>query len=84
MKLMSFKFGVMGLRSLHRIALELKRANDNYEITHAPELRAYHAAKTVDRKAGHVYYQSDEALYKDELEAKVREAVKRGEIEVDA
>jgi hypothetical protein len=72
-KLRDLKAAAMGLRSLHRIALELKRSNDNYETLHATELERARRKPTEEK--ARFFYQSDRKLYEAEQLEKEQSAV---------
>lgn len=84
MKLTDFKAAFLGLRALHRIYLQLKRWNDNYELLHEYELAQARTARAdraaVAKQKAKFYYQSDQAVYEEELKDKIRRLAESGEL----
>jgi len=78
--LANFKAAALGLRSLHRIYLQLKRQNDNYEAVHEIELaQSKFRRETVDKVESKVYYQSDAKLAEEELKEKLQRLAATGD-----
>lgn len=65
------------IRLLIRILRALERISHNYELVHQHEIAAASYDHHLDKKVGRTFYQNDEALYQEEIEAKVRATAAR-------
>ena len=62
-----------------RLVEAIESLATNYEKVHSLTLAAIDSVKSVDKSVGRTYYQSDAAIFEDELKEKQRKAIEYGD-----